>query len=285
MHIARRFTTAGRDPYETVPFRTATSEIRNPDGSVVFEAEGFEVPAEWSQVACDILAQKYFRKAGVPARLAPVAEQDLPPWLWRRTADPAKAGGGSRGAGRERPSRRRDERTPGLRPPRRHLDLLGLEGRLFRHRRRRLGLLRRDAPHARPADRRAQLAAMVQHRAPLGLWHRRPGAGPLLRRPQDRRVARLEQRLRASAAACLLHPVGRRRPRQRGRHHGSLGARGAALQIRLGHRLQFLEAARRGRDAVGRRTLLGADELSARSATAPPARSNPAARHGAPPRW
>ncbi|MGA7260727.1 MAG: adenosylcobalamin-dependent ribonucleoside-diphosphate reductase, partial [Stellaceae bacterium] len=93
MHIARHFTTAGRDPYETVQFRTASSEIRNPDGSVVFEAEGFEVPAEWSQVATDILAQKYFRKAGVPARLAPVAEQGLPPWLWRRTADPCESGG------------------------------------------------------------------------------------------------------------------------------------------------------------------------------------------------
>jgi ribonucleoside-diphosphate reductase alpha chain len=89
MHIARRFTTAGQDPYATVPFRIAASEIRNPDGSVVFEAEGIEVPAEWSQVACDILAQKYFRKAGVPALLAPVAEQGLPPWLWRRTADEA----------------------------------------------------------------------------------------------------------------------------------------------------------------------------------------------------
>ncbi|HEX3412918.1 MAG TPA: adenosylcobalamin-dependent ribonucleoside-diphosphate reductase [Stellaceae bacterium] len=89
MHIARHFTTAGRDPYETVPFRTASSEIRNPDGSVVFQAEGFEVPAEWSQVASDILAQKYFRKAGLPARLAPVAEQGIPPWLWRRTADKA----------------------------------------------------------------------------------------------------------------------------------------------------------------------------------------------------
>src|SRR6516164_4495987 len=89
MHIARRFTTAGQDPYATVPFRTATSEIRNPDGSVVFQAEGIEVPAEWSQVASDILAQKYFRKAGVPARLAPVAEEGVPSWLWRHTADSA----------------------------------------------------------------------------------------------------------------------------------------------------------------------------------------------------
>jgi ribonucleoside-diphosphate reductase alpha chain len=87
MHIARRFTTAGEDPYAAVPFRTATSEIRNPDGSLVFQADGIEVPAEWSQVASDILAQKYFRKAGLPARLAPVAEEGVPAWLWRRTAD------------------------------------------------------------------------------------------------------------------------------------------------------------------------------------------------------
>jgi ribonucleoside-diphosphate reductase alpha chain len=89
MHITRRFTTARRDPYEAVAFRSATSEIRNPDGSVVFAAEGFDAPADWSQVACDILAQKYFRKAGVPARLAPVEEDGVPSWLWRRTADVA----------------------------------------------------------------------------------------------------------------------------------------------------------------------------------------------------
>jgi len=87
MHIKRRFTTAGEDPYAAVSFRTATSEIRNPDGSVVFQAEGIEVPAEWSQVASDILAQKYFRKAGVPARLVPIEEEGVPSWLWRHTAD------------------------------------------------------------------------------------------------------------------------------------------------------------------------------------------------------
>ncbi|HTZ34723.1 MAG TPA: vitamin B12-dependent ribonucleotide reductase, partial [Stellaceae bacterium] len=90
MHIARRFTIAGHDPYEEIAFRTATSEIRNPDGSVVFAAEGVEVPAAWSQVACDILAQKYLRKAGVPAVLAAVEEPDVPDWLWRRTADADK---------------------------------------------------------------------------------------------------------------------------------------------------------------------------------------------------
>ena len=85
MHIARRFTTAGHDPYESVAFRSASSEIRNPDGSVVFAAEGIAVPAEWSQVACDILAQKYLRKAGVPAQLAAVEEDGVPDWLWRRS--------------------------------------------------------------------------------------------------------------------------------------------------------------------------------------------------------
>jgi ribonucleoside-diphosphate reductase alpha chain len=87
MRIARRFTTEGADPYETIAFRIASSEIRNPDGSVVFAADGIEVPAEWSQVASDILAQKYLRKAGVPSQLKPVEEKDVPAWLWRRTAD------------------------------------------------------------------------------------------------------------------------------------------------------------------------------------------------------
>jgi ribonucleoside-diphosphate reductase alpha chain len=89
MHIMRRFTTEGQDAHAAVPFRTATSEIRNPDGSVVFQAEGIEVPAEWSQVASDILAQKYFRKARVPTRLIPVPEEGVPLWLWRHKADSA----------------------------------------------------------------------------------------------------------------------------------------------------------------------------------------------------
>ncbi|MFP3943742.1 MAG: vitamin B12-dependent ribonucleotide reductase, partial [Alphaproteobacteria bacterium] len=87
MRIQRRFTSANGDPYEDIAFRTGSSEIRNPDGSVVFRLEEMEVPAAWSQVACDILAQKYFRKAGVPSHLKPVAEKGVPEWLQRRTAD------------------------------------------------------------------------------------------------------------------------------------------------------------------------------------------------------
>jgi ribonucleoside-diphosphate reductase alpha chain len=87
MRIARRFTRAGQDPYAAIAFRTTSSEIRNPDGSIVFQLGDMEVPMEWSQVACDILAQKYFRKAGIPARLKPVMESDVPAWLWRHAPD------------------------------------------------------------------------------------------------------------------------------------------------------------------------------------------------------
>ncbi len=89
MRIERRFTVAGEDPYKNIEFRLAVSEIRNPDGSRVFYLPDCEVPAAWSQVACDILAQKYFRKAGVPAKLVPVVEEGVPDWLWRRVPDEA----------------------------------------------------------------------------------------------------------------------------------------------------------------------------------------------------
>ena len=87
MRIERRYTKAGQDAYATIEFRQAISEIKNPDGSVVFRLDGIEVPASWSQVAADILAQKYFRKAGVPAALKKVEETSMPSWLWRSVAD------------------------------------------------------------------------------------------------------------------------------------------------------------------------------------------------------
>ncbi|MEJ2125768.1 MAG: vitamin B12-dependent ribonucleotide reductase, partial [Alphaproteobacteria bacterium] len=87
MRIERRFTTADQSPYEKIEFREATSEIRNPDGSIVFRLENIQVPAHWSQVATDILAQKYFRKAGVPAKLKRIEENSTPSWLWRSVAD------------------------------------------------------------------------------------------------------------------------------------------------------------------------------------------------------
>src|SRR5579885_2977114 len=87
MRITRLFTEDGKSPYERIEFRTTASEIRNPDGSVVFRLDGIQVPASWSQVASDVLAQKYFRKAGVPARLKAVEEESVPAWLWRKVPD------------------------------------------------------------------------------------------------------------------------------------------------------------------------------------------------------
>lgn len=87
MKIERRYTKDGQSPYADIAFRLTTSEIRNPDGSVVFRLENVEVPEFWSQVASDVLAQKYFRKAGVAARLKKVEEESVPSWLWRSVAD------------------------------------------------------------------------------------------------------------------------------------------------------------------------------------------------------
>jgi len=87
MKIERHFTTATQDAYAALEFTTTVSEIRNPDGTVVFRNDAVEVPKSWSQVASDVIAQKYFRKAGVPARLKRVAEEGVPEFLWRSTAD------------------------------------------------------------------------------------------------------------------------------------------------------------------------------------------------------
>ena len=58
MRIERRYTKDGQSAYADIAFRLTTSEIRNPDGSVVFKADNVEVPEFWSQVASDVLAQK-----------------------------------------------------------------------------------------------------------------------------------------------------------------------------------------------------------------------------------
>ena len=93
MRIERRYTKDGQTTqdaaYADITFRLTTSEIKNPDGSVVFKLDNVEVPEFWSQVASDVLAQKYFRKAGVPARLKKVEENSVPSFLWRSVADEA----------------------------------------------------------------------------------------------------------------------------------------------------------------------------------------------------
>src|SRR6185369_8064297 len=81
MQIPRRYTVEGRDPFAAFNFVPKTSRISNPDGSVVFEMKDLMAPDHWSQVAVDILAQKYFRKAGLPRQSLRVPEAGVPEWL------------------------------------------------------------------------------------------------------------------------------------------------------------------------------------------------------------
>jgi len=83
MKIERKFTHAGSDAYASIEFTLTSSEIRNPNGKVVFHLENVEVPKSWSQVAADVIAQKYFRKAGVPSEVKRIKEKGVPEFLWR----------------------------------------------------------------------------------------------------------------------------------------------------------------------------------------------------------
>lgn len=88
MQISRHFTSKkDASPYTKLTFEARKSEIKNPDGSKVFSLDKVMVPDSWSQVATDIIAQKYFRKAGVPAKLRKVSEEGVPEWLQRSEAD------------------------------------------------------------------------------------------------------------------------------------------------------------------------------------------------------
>jgi len=92
MKVSRTHTVPGKCPYENTPLHLARSEIRRPDGSLVFLAEHVEVPQSWSQIATDILAQKYFRKAGIPARLTRIEEPGVPAFLQPSAADESALG-------------------------------------------------------------------------------------------------------------------------------------------------------------------------------------------------
>ncbi|CAN5435597.1 vitamin B12-dependent ribonucleotide reductase [soil metagenome] len=76
-----------KTPFDEIEFESRRSEIKNPDGSLIFEMEDVNVPKSWSQVATDIIAQKYFRKAGVPVKLKKVKEKGVPEWLQRSEGD------------------------------------------------------------------------------------------------------------------------------------------------------------------------------------------------------
>lgn len=66
LKFSRVFSKEGVNPFDMVEYEKRVSAIREPDGTIVFEMKDIEIPKEWSQVATDIIAQKYFRKTGVP---------------------------------------------------------------------------------------------------------------------------------------------------------------------------------------------------------------------------
>ncbi|GIR63241.1 MAG: ribonucleotide-diphosphate reductase subunit alpha [Alphaproteobacteria bacterium] len=90
MKFTRIFTEDKLDVYKNLKFKTTSSEIKNPDGTIVFSAPEIEVPGNYSQVAADVIAQKYFRKAGVPTFLKKVKESNVPEWLSRSEPDEDK---------------------------------------------------------------------------------------------------------------------------------------------------------------------------------------------------
>ena len=90
MKINRIFVNKSSSAYDLIQFDTRSSVIRNPDGSIVFEMNDIKVPNHWSQVATDIIAQKYFRKAGIPVFIKKVEEDGVPEWLQRSEPDNEK---------------------------------------------------------------------------------------------------------------------------------------------------------------------------------------------------
>ena len=226
MKITRRFTKAGQDAFRTVEYEKRTSRISNPDGSVVFEMNDAEIPAQWSQLATDIMVSKYFRKAGVPQ-----VDAD---------GNPIRDAAGQR---RHRPGE--------IAPSRSIHRLAGC----WRHWGEKHGYFDTAEDAQAFYD---ELAYMLLHQmcAPNSpQWFNTglnfaygitgPAQGHFYCDPSTGELHEGQRRLHPSAAARLLHPVRQRRPGQRRRHHGPLDPRGPPLQIRLGHRLQLLQAPRR----------------------------------------
>jgi ribonucleoside-diphosphate reductase alpha chain len=203
MKIERRFTRAGADAYAEVDFTTTSSEIRNPNGTIVFRLDEVEVPTGWSQVASDVIAQKYFRKAGVPAALKPVKRSGVPDFLWRHVADEK--------ALEEMPE---DQRYGGETSAKQVFDAWPAPGPTGAGRAATSPPKRTPAPistkcaDAGAPDGGAEQPAMVQHRPALGLWHRRAEPGPLLRRLQDGQADQIEAAYEhPQPHACFIQSV------------------------------------------------------------------------------
>ncbi len=87
VQIKRYYTEKNESPYQGIEFTKVNSVISDPSGKAVFKTEGIEVPKNWSQTAVDVLAQKYFRKAGVPLCVKKKDESGIPDFLQSREPD------------------------------------------------------------------------------------------------------------------------------------------------------------------------------------------------------
>ena len=247
---------------------------------MVFRLENVEVPEEWSQVAADVLAQKYFRKAGVPARLKKVEENDVPSWLWRSVADEAALAAlpeEERTVGETLAPSRCSTAWPAPGPT-------GAGRAATSHRGRRAGLLRRA---------RYMLAAqMVAPNSPqwfnTGLHWAYGIDGPSQGHYYvDFKTGKLTKSKSAyehpQPHACFIQGVADDLVNEGGIM--DLWVREARLfKYGSGTGSNFSALRGEGERLVRRRQVVGPDE-SSRSATARPAPSSRAARRGARPRW
>ena len=229
-----------------------------------------------------MLAQKYFRKAGVPAALKRVREKGVPAFLWRSVADEAKLA-----------ALPEAERFTGETSARQVFDRLagawtywGWKGSYFTTEADARAYYDEMRYMLGDPDGRAQLAAVVQHRPALGLRHRRPGAGALLRR-----LRQSGELVKSTSAyehpqphACFIQSVSDDLVNDGGIM--DLWTREARLfKYGSGTGTNFSSPPRRERDASPAAASPPASCPSSRSATAPPARSSRAAPRAAPPRW
>ena len=90
MVVERRFTSSGKDPFDSFDWIEMDAEIRNPDGSMADTILGVKLPSGYAGVPGKVLAQKYLRKAGVPTHLRKVPEEGVPVWLQRSEPDTEK---------------------------------------------------------------------------------------------------------------------------------------------------------------------------------------------------
>ena len=273
MKFARTYSAPG-EPYAGVAFEPRTSRIVNPNGSMIFEAKDIQIPADWSQVATDIIAQKYFRKAGVPSALKGVEEPDIP-----RVAVALRAR-------RRRDLRARDRRPSGLPSPGRHAGPTGAISTATSIPR---------ATRARTTTRCARMLARQIGAPNSPQWFNTglhwaygiagPAQGHYFVDPKTGELTESHQRLRAPGSPRLLHPIRQRRSGQRRRHHGPVGSRSAHLQVRQRHRFEFLDAARRGRKALRRRHEFGPHVVPARRRSRRRRDQDRAVPRAARPRW